>query len=621
MSPKSEHAAPTRRWTHAAALIFLIVAASVVYLNGGHPQFFFDSIRITQDPVNSHLGDAVRQCLRSGLRPNQDLSRISFAANYEWNIRHGVDGFDPTSYLVVNVALHAAATCMIYLVGVALLRWTGCTHWGAWACFLAALLFAVHPIQVTSVVYIVQRRGILTTLFYLISVWACIRAFDSGGGRRMAWCCLTALCGYLTIKSKSMGLTLPIALWFLYLVHTFTIKGRLPRSVVAVSLLIIAFTLLFGYLVIHGSLRLQAPMATSVGPLDQFMTQLRVMAATLGLVVLPVAPFLSIDHLFNISRGPDLAVVASAILHVCIIWYAIRSIRRRRPATGFGLLLFYISYIPWLAVPQNEQFVEYKAYLGMAGLAVTIASELSRLQGRITRVLATVLFLAGSAALASGTVHRNEIFKDPITIWTDVLKKSPAHFRARVSLGFSLAQNRRYVEALREYQQAAAIDPYNATLHYYMGNSLREMGKLREAVAEYREGLRIAGGDLHIAINLGNSLASLGETDEAIRVYRSGLAEAASGTDAATLAQAHVALGNALGGQRKSEEAAREFRAAIEASPTYAKAYYGLAVVLDQLGRRDEAIDNLYITLRLDPGMKLAEVMLRDILGKKATGQ
>ena len=608
-------------WRHGLAFVCLLGAAGGVYLNAGHTQFFFDSMHITHDPVITHLGEAIRECFASGLKPGQDFSRVTFAANYGWNLHRGVDGYDPTSYLIVNVALHGVTSCMVYLVALALLRWTADPRWGWWCALVASILFAVHPLHVASVVYIVQRRGILTTLFYLLSIWGFIRACESVGGKRLAWICVTALSGILCIKSKTMGLTLPLALWTLHIIRSVYVRGRVPKSVIAGTLAIGAFTALAGYLVLHGTLKLIEVMPVSIGLWDQFLTQLRAIAAMLGLVLLPLNQFLSVDHLFSISRSiADPAVLASLALHVCMIWFAIRSIRRGRPALGFGLLLFYISFLPWLLIAQSEQLVEYKSYLGVAALLIALASILARLQSRATRVVAVIALLLVATGLATATVHRNAVFKDPITLWTDVLKKSPAHFRARVSLGYSLAQNRRFNEAMQQYRLAVALDPYNATLHYYMGNSLREMGKVREAIEEFREGRRIAGGDLHIAINLGNALSSLGYMDEAVDAYRKGLTEAAPGTDRATIAQAHVSLGNALGTQKQNEQAAAEYRAAIEASPGYAKAYYGLGVVLDQLGRRDEAVENLYVALRLDPSMKAAEELVQEILGKKATG-
>jgi tetratricopeptide (TPR) repeat protein len=234
---------------------------------------------------------------------------------------------------------------------------------------------------------------------------------------------------------------------------------------------------------------------------------------------------------------------------------------------------------------------------------------------------AAVVVLLIGAGLATATVHRNEVFKNPIAIWNDVIRKYPGHFRAHVSLGMSLAERHEYPEAIREYRAANEIDRYNAALHYYTGNALRDMGKVRDAIDEFREARRIAGGDLHIALNLGNAWASLGEMDKAIEVYRAGLAQAEPSTDKTIIAQAHFNLANTLGRETKNAEAEREYRAAIEANPTYAKAYYGLGLILEQLGRREEALEDLYTALRLNPNYYEAEAAVKDILRKKSIGE
>src|SRR5436309_669943 len=96
--------------------ILLIGLAVLSYSNADHESIFFDSLHLLEDPVLADLGASWHRFWTSHIRPGQDLSMLSFAANYAWNIRHGRAGFDADSFVAINVFLHAANCACVYFL-------------------------------------------------------------------------------------------------------------------------------------------------------------------------------------------------------------------------------------------------------------------------------------------------------------------------------------------------------------------------------------------------------------------------------------------------------------------------------------------------------------------------
>jgi len=610
-----------------AAASVLFGLACLTYGNAGHDRLFFDSLQLTQDPVLTDWGRSWNRFLHSGVSPGQDLALLTFAANHAWNVRHGRSGFDVTDFLLVNVLLHAANTVLVFLLLRGIQKRSGVSVAGSrLTAFLCAAVFAVHPLHATSVAYIVQRRGLLAAFFYLAAILAYLRVRQvRTPTARFAGVAFIAIMQSLSMKSKTMGMTLPIALIVLegcLRAHDSAALLRLIRRgipIVAVCGVLIVIALGFG-----GWFNLRRLQFVGVGPSgrwgawSQFWTQMTVLVSCWRLILLPLPGWLSIDHPFTEpARALTVASALGAVIHAGLIGIAYVAAKRRCILFAFGLLIFYVSMMPWLFVPQGEQLVEYKSYLGCVGAALMLAEAV-----RATRRFAVIwiqssLMVGIIALLFFTTRQRNALFKDPILLWQDVIAKYPDHFRAHVSLGTCYADAGKFSEALDAYGRADRIRPGDPFVHYYMGNALQSAGRLLDAVAEYQAAAHIAGG-LHITVNLSNVLSLLSRTDEAMDTLRSGLAAYGGSADSMTLATAHFNLANGLAGQGHWTEAEEEYRKAVIVNPSYANAYFGLGVALNQLEREDEAEDALKAALRIKPDLAQARQVLQGVLEKKS---
>jgi len=153
--------------------VFLLLLSGVTYLNAGHDEFMFDSandyirlVKQTDGPIH-----VVGLYFQGKLNPDAPLTFVTFAWNYYFNRAIGLDGFDITTYLIVNVLIHGINACLVLV----LLRrlgsyFTGDDNVPWWLAAVLAILFVVHPLQASSVAYVIQRRGALATTFYLLAV-------------------------------------------------------------------------------------------------------------------------------------------------------------------------------------------------------------------------------------------------------------------------------------------------------------------------------------------------------------------------------------------------------------------------------------------------------------------
>jgi Flp pilus assembly protein TadD len=554
----------------------LISLTLLAYSNSLHGAFVFDDQQsIPDNPIirslSSFFGDW------SGYRsmPNRYVAYATFALNY-W-----IGGLDPTGYHVFNLVVHGVNVLLVY----ALVRLTFRTprlsgsslapHSSALA-FCAAALFATHPLQTQAVTYVVQRLTSLATLFYLATVvlhvrWRLEPASDEPRWRRALAYLPVVATSVLAMKTKEIAFTLPAVVW-LYELWFFGPIGRrqlwhlLPLTATA---LLVPATLLSVQgpvsdilVAADASTRAQA----TIPRLDYLTTQIAVIATYLRLIAIPVGQ--NIDHDFPVYRSLlDPPVLASLVVLLSIAVGA-GYLHRRASARGprepldpaarlasFGVAWFFVTLLVESSViPIRDVIFEHRVYLPSVGAFMAIAVGVVACVHHLAPRRVTGLVLASSVAVALGlsilTTHRNTVWADDLSLWSDATSKSPGKRRPHYNLGLALVALRREEEAVAEFQAAARADPRSVEARTNLGAALLATGKVDDAVSAFRDALDLAPDHAEANYNLG-------------RVYLM------SGRD---------------------ENAVELLTRTIRARPDYADAYANLAAALNHLHRYDETI-------------------------------
>lgn len=580
--------APGGRWGTLASVSLVVLACLAAYSNTlGVPLLLDDAAAITENPSVRHLSDALLPPpgLPTSGRP---LLNASFALNY------ALGGLSVTGYHALNLLIHIGAA--LALLGIVRLTLQGprlSPRFGRDArllATLAALVWALHPLQTEAVTYVSQRAESLMGLLYLLTLYCFIR-----GARRPrpgAWFAAAAATCLLGALTKEVIATAPL----LVLLYDRTFVSGSFRSALRrrglYGGLALSWLALAALALVHG--KRGVGFDYGVGPVDYALTSLRSLSLYLGLAVWP-SPLVFdygravVRHLSDV--GPQAAVALVLVL-------ATAAAVVRRPALGFAGASFLLILAPTTSiVPVALQpAAEHRMYLPLAALVVLLVLGLYRLAGRSA---AAVLALA-ALSLGVAAFRRNQVYATPDALWLDTLAKAPSNARAHCAYGYVLADRPgRLADAIEQYEEAVRLDPDYVEARDDLAIALaRTLGRGKDALEQFAQALRINPLYVPAHENLGITLAGLpGRLPEAIGEFRTSLYIDPS------FAQAHNDLGLALSHQPgNTAQAIAEYREALRLRPDYPEALCNLGIALVATpGGQPEAIRLLEHALKLRP--------------------
>jgi len=505
-------------------------------------------------------------------------------------------GLNAGAHHTTNLLLHAANTVLLFLV---LRRMTGATYKSA---FVAAL-FAVHPLHVESVAWVAERKDVLSTLFWLLTMWAYVRYVHTPGvWRYMSVIALFAL----GLMAKPMLVTLPFVLLLLDywpLGRVGDIVSGAEKKVRAYSRLVYEkiplFALAAGSCVVtlivqrHGG----ALKALETYPLDVRVANAGLAyAAYIGKMLLPRRLAVLYPHPGAVV--PLWRIAGAVVLLGCVSAMVFR-LRRRAPYLLTGWLWYVGTLVPVIGIVQvgSQAMADRYTYVPLVGLFIMLAWGVPELVPRrpYRKVALGVPATASIMAMAVCTWFQVGLWRDSITLFEHTLRVTSNNPVIHNSFGNALADQGRLDEAVGHYTEAIRFRRNYAEAHYNLGIALVEQGRYDEAALEYTEAVRIEPDNVDAHNNLGSALARQGKLDAAIAEFY-----AAIRLDPA-YAKAHYNVGLVLIGQGKLDAAIVELAEAIRLEPKYADAYAGLGAALEKQGNLDDAVARYSKALALDP--------------------
>jgi hypothetical protein len=413
-------------------------------------------------------------------------------------------GLHPFPYHAVNILLHAASAVLLLL----LLRQLKVR--GAW---VAAAIWAVHPVNVESVAWITELKNMQSGLLYFLSLlfWLRFRTRSKAG-----WYWLALLCFTGALLSKPSTVVLPavlllIAWWREERWRRADVARFIPFVVVALGMSVLAIVEQRGQILRSGEPAWSPPITQrlALAGCDVWFYMGKLLWP-LNLIF--VYPRWEIAKAGPIAFLPLLGVVGIA----CALWaYRGRAAAR---ASAFGLGYFVIALLPVLGFVNVFYFrfsfvadhFQYLASIGLIALAVLAGASV--LRQRATRVV-----LAGAVIAALGIVswQRCGAFYDEETVWRDTLAKNPRCWLACNNLGLVLERASNVRDAISLWELAQTIKPDYVEAHNNLGIVLAQQGKIQDAIGHWQQALRIEPDCAQCHNNLGYALSQVGRIDEA----------------------------------------------------------------------------------------------------------
>ncbi|MGD0650693.1 MAG: tetratricopeptide repeat protein [Verrucomicrobiia bacterium] len=573
-----------------AAVIAL--AAVLVYLPALRGGFVFDdSVLLVEQPF-VHAADGLRRIWFTAEAP--DYYPVTWTA---WWVQWLLWGAKPLGFHIVNVLLHALNAVLVALV----LRRLDVR--GSW---IAALIFAVHPVNVAAVAWISEQKTTLSMLFFLMTVLAYLR-FERGGQWR--WYATSVGCYLLSLLAKPAAVMWPVVLLGLALWKS----RRVTRRDLGCCLPFVVLSAVIGLLTVW----FQAVRVLGGQPArtDGFLARLTGAGWAVWFYFFKVAAPVRLTMIYpRWEIDPSRPVVyVPALLLVLLLAYCWHNRRSwgRDVVAGAGyyiVMLFPVlgffdqGFYRYSFVADHWQYVPIIGVIALTvGGTVSTMTQWEHSQQQTARVAATVVIVC----LGALTWNQSQVYFDEETLWRDTIAKNPSAWLAHYNLGVTLAARGKLGEAVLAYEAALRLKPDNADALNNLALALQ--GKPDEAIALWRQAVRCQPDHIDAHNNLGAAYAERGDFNHAALQFS--LVLILKPDDAA----AHANLGTVYLNQGKLQKAVEQFQAALRADPSMTPVRLSLGVTLARLARFPEASETFQEVLRVDPMNQAARTGLEQL--------
>ncbi|MEN6355752.1 MAG: tetratricopeptide repeat protein [Armatimonadota bacterium] len=552
--------------------ILLIVLTSAVYWQvTGFKLLSFDDTKFVTN--NSHIkgltGPNLRWAMTGSINGNwQPVIWLSYMLDAQFH------GLDAGAFHLTNLILHIANTLLLLLL---LYRMTG----SLWKSAFVAAVFALHPLHVESVAWISERKDVLSTLFWLLTMLAYIRYAKKPSLRRYIPVPIVFALG---LMAKPMLVTLPVILLLLDYwplgrlqikknatqdAKTTKLKHAISETPPA-SLKLLVLEKAPLVLLALGASIVTILTQRSSGAMDEFNIYplgMRAANAVFSYIVY-LRKMIWPNDLIAFYPHPEgtlpvWMVLGSVILIAVLTWQAIRS--HRYPYALFGWLWYLITLIPVIGLVQvgAQAMADRYTYIPMIGISIIIAWGVPDLLHNRNKPGRSVAFAAIAVIIT-------------LTVCT---YRQVGYWHDDIAL----------------FSHAIDVVPNNAPAHNNLGGEYYRQGNVDAAELQFREAVRINPRFDGFQHNLASLLYEQGRYDELATCLHKALKFFPEDD------QAHALLGIIYIQQSKLDLAKIHLRKAVRLKPTNSMAQGFLGGLLTRTGEIDEAIDHLSKAVELSP--------------------
>ena len=558
--------------------LLLAIVALAAYWNGLRAPFVWDD-----DPAIVS-NQSIRQITTSLNPPLETPVSGRPVANLSLAVNYAMGDLEPFGYHAINLAVLVA--CALLLFGI--VRRTLKRHGGFGAtapidgiALACALVWMAHPLLSETVDYATQRTESLMGLFFLLTLYAAIRARPTSSGSPRWTAIAIASCAVGMATKESMA-TAPVAVVLYDLVFEFKSPGE------ALASRKILYAGLAATWVELGVIMWRWPRSTvgvtAVSPWTYALNQAQMIARYLWLTIWPRSLVVDYGVPQPAAIGSVIPQIALIVALVCATGIAFA----RWPAGGFLGAMFFLTLAPTSSIVpiSSEVGAERRMFLPLAALVVLAVVPLARLfngpakaghymRGR-WRIAAAVV-AAVVTAFAIRTIDRNRDYSTPLALWESVVQRRPQG-RARFAMATQLMEAGRHDEAIAQLRLAVTDYP---DARAGLGTVLLLQGQLDEGISVLETFVK-AGPSLSTRVPARGLLAKGHQAiaERAMSQQNAALAEnearKAVQLDASN-ADAHNMLGAALASQGNLAAAVPEFQAAVRLNPQHQDAANNLA--------------------------------------------
>ncbi|MDP3041487.1 MAG: tetratricopeptide repeat protein [Candidatus Omnitrophota bacterium] len=428
--------------------------------------------------------------------PTRFITYFSVALNYH------ISQLNVFSYHFFNLVVHLSSGILVWwfmllTFSTPAMKGQKIAEHAKLIAFFAGLIFITHPIQTQGVTYIIQRAASLATLFYLasLSLYVKSRLLQQQGeslvvSRLFYYGSLIA--AVMAMFTKEMTITLPFMVLF-YESCFLKTKEKLNWKYLVpflATLLIIPLTMFLTKSVDFVGMRRVLKAPSNISSWQYLLTQLRVMVTYLRLLFIPINQ--NLDYYYPIAKNLiKLPILASLIFLVSILIIAMRIFSKYR-LISFSIFWFFLTLLPESSViPIYDVIFEHRLYLPMVGFSFFLASFIYYLFENKSSKSMVILLLIIISCYAILTYRRNFIWKDELTLWNDVVHKSPKKARPYFNRGNAYIDQGSIQQAISDFNKAIEINPSYVKAYNNRGNVYADQSNFTQAISDYTKSIEL----------------------------------------------------------------------------------------------------------------------------------
>jgi len=605
-------------------ILIIVILGVLIYSNTFNVPFAYDDIAsISSNPMIKDVHHIIDP---QNIYKSRIIGQLTFVFNYQ------LHDLNVAGYHIFNLLIHLLNALLVYWLLVLTFRTPYSSAYlqtdvlktsdpYRWIPLFTALLFVSHPIQTQAVTYIVQRFASLSTLFYLVSLVMYIKArgSDSAKKARYAFFAGSIISAVLAMRTKEIAFTLPIiVLLYEFMFFWGDIKKRMFSLLSLLPLLLTMF-------IVPLSMILRQSGSTGVSGIDELTktagsvdvsrwdylnTQCRVIVTYIRLLFFPVNQNLDYDYpIYRTFFTPPvflsfLVIFGIFCWGIYLLYRSYKSDQANRfsyRVIAFGIFWFFVTLsVESSIIPIQDVIYEHRLYLPSVGYFMAFMSGVvfiyvrlaNRSKGVMKAFIPVMIVILISLSLTA--YARNRVWSDMVTLWGDVVRKSPYKPRPHNNLGVAYQEQGRLDDAVKEYQAAINLTPDYVDAYYNLGLVYRTQGRLDDAVREYQKAINLKPDLAEPHCSLGLVYRTQGRLDDAVKEYQTAIKLRPDYADA------HNNLGLVYRTQGRLDDAIREYQTAINLEPDHAKAHNNLGTVYYLQGRLDDAIKEYQTAINLN---------------------
>ena len=500
-------------------LFILAVTCITIYCNSVTAPFHFDDIRfIVENPYAHDPFDI------AGIWQNFNRR---FVTGWTLSVNYYLHGADVRGFHGVNIAIHLGCGLLVYFLTLLIFQTPALTNHKLKnrvfsLAFVASLIFLTHPLATNVTTYIWQRSASLACLFYL----ATFAAYLLGRlGALKRWYVISGLFMIFGLHSKEITVTLPFMIFGLELFF-FDLHKSKKRLLVLLGSALVAVYLLIPILTwlhidspqLHDLISL--PKDGEISRQVYFATQMRVVVTYLRLLVMPIHLNLDYDYpLFHSLLAPQI-IPSMALLLGLSVWACF--LFKRYRLLSFGIFWFFVTLAPESSfIPIKDVIFEHRLYLPLFGFTMFTATICAHRLITDRNVYLVGICLA--LILSFLTVSRNQVWKSELSLWQDVVSKSPQKARPHSNLSMAYGKVGDYDKAIQHAERAIRLDPQFAQAYYNLGLAYGRKKDMKQSIAFYKKAIEANPEYSKAFYNLALTYRKTNQYDLAIERYEKAL--------------------------------------------------------------------------------------------------